>query len=68
MVGHATPTIHVLQLLWYLEVYPGLSPEDKPIEFVQEAGEVVFIPRGWWHMVRTCESSFCICTHLPLGD
>lgn len=32
----------------------------KYIEFVQEKGDVVYIPRGWWHMVETLELSFAI--------
>jgi hypothetical protein len=41
-----------VQLLWYLEVYPTLSDDDKPVEVIQNAGDVIFVPRGWWHMVR----------------
>ena len=40
-----------LQLLWYLEVYPTLAEEDKPYEVMQNTGDVIFVPRGWWHMV-----------------
>eukprot|EP01120_Amphizonella_sp_Union-15-10_P012028 TRINITY_DN526_c0_g1_i2.p1 TRINITY_DN526_c0_g1~~TRINITY_DN526_c0_g1_i2.p1 ORF type:complete len:519 (-),score=115.33 TRINITY_DN526_c0_g1_i2:52-1608(-) len=38
-------------LEWYFKVYPYLPPNLKPIEFVQEAGDMVFIPSGWWHAV-----------------
>ncbi|XP_004363982.1 phosphatidylserine receptor long form [Capsaspora owczarzaki ATCC 30864] len=38
-------------LLWYLEVYPFLDPEEKPIECVQHPGETISVPAGWWHMV-----------------
>ena len=41
------------QLLWYLEVYPTLSEADKPYEVIQNAGDVIFVPRGWWHMVSS---------------
>jgi hypothetical protein len=40
-----------VQLLWYLEVYPTLAEEDKPYEVMQNTGDVIFVPRGWWHMV-----------------
>ncbi|KAJ3290641.1 hypothetical protein HK104_006629 [Borealophlyctis nickersoniae] len=38
-------------LYWYLEVYPNLPPDQKPIEIVQEPGETIFVPAGWWHAV-----------------
>ncbi|KNC98671.1 uncharacterized protein SPPG_06354 [Spizellomyces punctatus DAOM BR117] len=38
-------------LYWYLEVYPFLPPELKPIEIVQEPGETIVVPAGWWHAV-----------------
>jgi len=38
-------------LRWYYEIYPYLKPHEKPIEFVQGPGEMVFIPSGWWHQV-----------------
>ena len=38
---------------WYLEVLPTLfgTPARLPLECVVEAGEMVFIPSGWWHQV-----------------
>ncbi|EFJ43028.1 hypothetical protein VOLCADRAFT_38221, partial [Volvox carteri f. nagariensis] len=47
-------------LQWYLELYPSLPPEKKPIEFVQGPGEVVFVPGGWWHCVLNLETSVAV--------
>lgn len=34
---------------WLEEVSPGLPSGRKPTTFVQRAGEVVYIPEGWYH-------------------
>ncbi|KXS09287.1 Clavaminate synthase-like protein, partial [Gonapodya prolifera JEL478] len=36
---------------WYLEVYPRLPLEMRPLECIQEPGQTVFVPGGWWHAV-----------------
>jgi hypothetical protein len=41
------------------------SPEDPdmycgPVEGVTRAGEVTFVPRGWWHLVLNIEDSIAI--------
>ena len=33
-------------LQWYLEVYPQLPPEQRPLEVVQQAGDTLFLPAG----------------------
>jgi hypothetical protein len=34
---------------WYTNVYPTLNDKEKPYEFIQEEGEIVYIPEGWYH-------------------
>lgn len=45
---------------WYLAVYPTLSPAEKPLEFVQRAGDLVYIPSGWWHQVLNLEETVSV--------
>ncbi|EGG15302.1 transcription factor jumonji [Cavenderia fasciculata] len=47
-------------LLWLLEVYPYLPPDQKPIECIQNPGETIFVPGGWWHMVLNLEESIAV--------
>jgi len=47
-------------LLWLLEVYPYLPPDQRPIECIQEPGETIFVPGGWWHMVLNLEESIAV--------
>eukprot|EP00026_Physarum_polycephalum_P002264 Phypoly_transcript_02270.p1 GENE.Phypoly_transcript_02270~~Phypoly_transcript_02270.p1 ORF type:complete len:908 (+),score=182.89 Phypoly_transcript_02270:120-2726(+) len=47
-------------LLWLLEVYPQLAEDEKPIECIQNPGEVIFVPAGWWHMVLNLEESIAV--------
>eukprot|EP00750_Incisomonas_marina_P033573 INCI9903.3.p1 GENE.INCI9903.3~~INCI9903.3.p1 ORF type:complete len:914 (+),score=125.08 INCI9903.3:211-2952(+) len=34
---------------WLRDVYPHLSAEQKPLEFVQRTGDIVFLPPWWGH-------------------
>lgn len=45
---------------WYLEQYPRLLPEVRPLECILEAGEVIFVPSGWWHMVLNLEDTIAV--------
>jgi len=47
-------------LRWFLEVYPGLPAEDRPLEWVQRPGETVFLPGGWWHTVLNLEMTVAV--------
>eukprot|EP00850_Spirogloea_muscicola_P003748 SM000015S01248 [mRNA] locus=s15:802563:808955:+ [translate_table: standard] len=47
-------------LQWWLEVYPCLRPEDRPLECTQVPGEVIFVPSGWWHCVLNLEDSVAV--------
>lgn len=41
------------------EKYPYFETASYT-EFIQEKNDVVYVPRGWWHMVETLEPSFAI--------
>jgi oxalate decarboxylase/phosphoglucose isomerase-like protein (cupin superfamily) len=52
---------------WFMNHYPEVraslvSGEGgvRPVECVCEAGEMVFVPRGWWHCVLNLEESVAI--------
>jgi len=38
---------------WFRQFYPHKTKEGTvtPVEFVSKPGDLVFVPRGWWHVV-----------------
>ncbi|CAI5981270.1 unnamed protein product [Closterium sp. NIES-64] len=47
-------------LKWWLEVYPLLRPEDKPMEVMQRPGETIYVPSGWWHSVLNLDLTVAV--------
>ena len=45
---------------WFLEVYPSLPASLGIIEAVQRPGEVIFVPKGWWHCVLNLDFSIAL--------
>lgn len=41
---------------WFVNFYDEAAARDPPpVECVCRAGELVFVPRGWWHIVINVE-------------
>jgi len=46
---------------WFLNFYTlARQSTVKPIECIVKAGEVIFVPNGWWHLVINLEESIAI--------
>ena len=54
---------------WFRYVYPkcllsSWPSEFRPFDFIQEAGEVVYVPGGWWHAVVNLDLSVAVTQNL----
>ncbi|XP_047338880.1 F-box protein At5g06550 [Impatiens glandulifera] len=46
---------------WFMNFYEETKQwKKRPIECVCKAGEVIFVPNGWWHLVFNLEDSIAI--------
>lgn len=52
--------LNMTSLAWYLHVYPTLAPHQKPIEVIQEEGEVIYVPSGWWHLILNLDTTIAV--------
>lgn len=54
----AEVTSPVSLMEWHLNFYQKTNQiRPRPIEAICRAGEVMFVPNGWWHMVVNLEDS-----------
>ncbi|KAJ3042066.1 hypothetical protein HDV00_008147 [Rhizophlyctis rosea] len=53
---------------WYINHYHSttLSPHP-PIECVCEAGELLYVPSGWWHSVMNLQASIAVTQNFVVG-
>lgn len=47
-------------LQWWLDIYPLLAEQDRPLECTQLPGETIFVPSGWWHCVLNLDTSVAV--------
>ncbi|CAK0849712.1 unnamed protein product [Prorocentrum cordatum] len=45
---------------WLTVVYPNLSADRAPLECIQEPGDVLYIPEGWYHAVLNLADSVAL--------
>ncbi|XP_024543827.1 F-box protein At1g78280 isoform X2 [Selaginella moellendorffii] len=47
-------------LQWWMDVYPSLDNDSKPLECTQHPGETIFVPSGWWHCVLNIDETVAV--------
>lgn len=52
--------LNMTSLAWYLHVYPTLKPHEKPLEVIQEEGETIYVPSGWWHLILNLDTTVAV--------
>ncbi|CAI0406472.1 unnamed protein product [Linum tenue] len=46
---------------WFMNFYGATKKwQKRPVECICRAGEVIFVPNGWWHLVINLEESIAI--------
>ncbi len=56
---HVATSVSIIE--WFLNFYEASKElEYQPRECVVQAGEVIFVPRGWWHLVINLEESVAL--------
>ena len=58
--------VHHDQQSWVAEVLPRMGAEDRPMECVQEAGDVLVLPDAWGHLTYNVRSSIGIAQEFDL--
>jgi ribosomal protein L16 Arg81 hydroxylase len=65
---------------WFTNFYTGNNTDDdddtpsseKPIEFIQRPGDLVYVPTGWWHIVLNLEECIAVtqnfCNHYNVDN
>ena len=54
---------------WFAEVRPQLDRCSSPCyEIVQQVGEIVFVPAGWWHCVLNIDAETVAFTENVITD
>jgi ribosomal protein L16 Arg81 hydroxylase len=58
-MGSVTSPLTLVE--WFMNYHARCDQAvDKHIEFIAEAGDLVFVPTGWWHLVLNVEDSIAI--------
>ncbi|VDN51866.1 unnamed protein product [Dracunculus medinensis] len=49
---------------WFIEKYPDLKGDQRPLQCLLRPGEILYIPDKWWHATLNAETSVFISTFL----
>lgn len=47
----------------HMERYSSAPPRERPLECTVEAGDIIFVPHGWWHSVVNLDPINVAITH-----
>mmetsp|Transcript_45759 Transcript_45759/g.118263 ORF Transcript_45759/g.118263 Transcript_45759/m.118263 type:complete len:485 (-) Transcript_45759:125-1579(-) len=57
-MGTVTSPVSLME--WFLNYYAQAKATGESIEFIQEEGDLVFVPSGWWHAVLNIEDTIAV--------